>query len=612
MMANSVKYSSITIERENCCDDLAVAACGDSIALARALTVMESIRCENPALAPTANGGVLTNRIRRLLIVDQKPLRSVWPIGLIGILLAGICLAVLPMFSSDASAMNSPDGKATIETVPATNAVSQTTIRTDVETKPEIRKKDSKTGIEQRVFSDIMLIAGNDAKLRQSRIDMKYSNVIPYSFIPRRAAKELRAVKLGELDFTRFKNAGRPVDVTWLIVPNDFVNPMGYIQDGVSHYFLDYLNEPTDNPIVPYPDDHFFAPDHLGFYGMNQTRQLKFDVVRIREIDLGIGKKFGPVNALVLDDENSEFGLLGSKWARKVSGKKGGMLMHAAVGEFRIYPPPKEPLEVPDESTEHHNKLRQSDDGNDQKQQKNLPDFEVIEQNGRIRHVSVNSINIRRTPAELLKHFSSTIGRHGPQKGISITNMESIVSANPTKRFDKLVEANEIIFSLPEGSRSRASIIGDAVEISKQDETVEIIVTNGSVQWIDSVGVIRAKASPDGGAEQLVVSARISNDEVVLKMKTRRIEPSPDYPDPPVQVVMNVETGAPSDENQPPHGSVRYEIFEASEEEDKPMRLKMKWRYDLNRLAQEAEKQTGQKWDAIIWGVDKPKQDPRR
>ena len=54
-------------ERENCCDDLAVAVCGDALVYARALTELEQIRIAAPRLAMAANDGSLLNRVRRLL-----------------------------------------------------------------------------------------------------------------------------------------------------------------------------------------------------------------------------------------------------------------------------------------------------------------------------------------------------------------------------------------------------------------------------------------------------------------------------------------------------------------------------------------------------------------
>jgi beta-lactamase regulating signal transducer with metallopeptidase domain len=54
-------------ERENCCDDLAVAVCGDALVYARALTELEKIRIATPRLAMAANSGSLLQRVRRLL-----------------------------------------------------------------------------------------------------------------------------------------------------------------------------------------------------------------------------------------------------------------------------------------------------------------------------------------------------------------------------------------------------------------------------------------------------------------------------------------------------------------------------------------------------------------
>lgn len=59
----------IRIEREHCCDDMAVAACGgDVLTYARALTELEELRANVlPQLAVAANGGSLITRIRRLI-----------------------------------------------------------------------------------------------------------------------------------------------------------------------------------------------------------------------------------------------------------------------------------------------------------------------------------------------------------------------------------------------------------------------------------------------------------------------------------------------------------------------------------------------------------------
>jgi beta-lactamase regulating signal transducer with metallopeptidase domain len=60
----------VRVERENCCDDMAVAACGDVLVYARALAELEQLRTgggDTPALAVAASGGSLMERVGRLV-----------------------------------------------------------------------------------------------------------------------------------------------------------------------------------------------------------------------------------------------------------------------------------------------------------------------------------------------------------------------------------------------------------------------------------------------------------------------------------------------------------------------------------------------------------------
>ena len=60
-------------EREHACDDLAVGACGDAIALAEALAALERERHAGPPLVLAARGGSLLQRITRLLSGPPTP-----------------------------------------------------------------------------------------------------------------------------------------------------------------------------------------------------------------------------------------------------------------------------------------------------------------------------------------------------------------------------------------------------------------------------------------------------------------------------------------------------------------------------------------------------------
>ena len=64
--------TKIRIERENCCDDIAVGVCSDRVCYAKALATMEEIRASRPVLAVAATGGNLFERIKRLAGNEQS------------------------------------------------------------------------------------------------------------------------------------------------------------------------------------------------------------------------------------------------------------------------------------------------------------------------------------------------------------------------------------------------------------------------------------------------------------------------------------------------------------------------------------------------------------
>lgn len=67
----------VRVEREHCCDDLAVSACGDVLVYARALTELEQLRgAAAGQLALAATGGALLERIRRLVATPTPATRK--------------------------------------------------------------------------------------------------------------------------------------------------------------------------------------------------------------------------------------------------------------------------------------------------------------------------------------------------------------------------------------------------------------------------------------------------------------------------------------------------------------------------------------------------------
>jgi bla regulator protein blaR1 len=84
----------IRIERENCCDDLAVSLCGDPVAYAHALADLESLRSgphPDHHIAMAATGGSLLMRVRRLLGAPSSHTGRgpAWLAGSVALLLLG-------------------------------------------------------------------------------------------------------------------------------------------------------------------------------------------------------------------------------------------------------------------------------------------------------------------------------------------------------------------------------------------------------------------------------------------------------------------------------------------------------------------------------------------
>ncbi|HEX4546507.1 MAG TPA: M56 family metallopeptidase [Candidatus Acidoferrum sp.] len=77
----------VRTERENCCDDEAIAVCGDRLNYARALTLMEEWRTA-PSLMMAANRGPLAERVLRLLGVSGAS----GPMRMAGLGMGVVCL----------------------------------------------------------------------------------------------------------------------------------------------------------------------------------------------------------------------------------------------------------------------------------------------------------------------------------------------------------------------------------------------------------------------------------------------------------------------------------------------------------------------------------------
>jgi bla regulator protein blaR1 len=102
-------------EREHCCDDVAVAACGNAYDYARALAQLEESRSTS-MWAMAANGGVLTSRIGRLLGLKCAT-RNMSVTGMV--VIVGLCIAGVLLAGTTVAQLQSPAPSAPAMTVVA-------------------------------------------------------------------------------------------------------------------------------------------------------------------------------------------------------------------------------------------------------------------------------------------------------------------------------------------------------------------------------------------------------------------------------------------------------------------------------------------------------------
>ena len=100
----------IRIEREHCCDDIAVELCGDRVTYVRALATLEELRGSHAALALGADGGLLLSRIRRVLGMPPlaEPAAATWIAA--GVFLSALALALMPPVLEGEAAHHPLDG----------------------------------------------------------------------------------------------------------------------------------------------------------------------------------------------------------------------------------------------------------------------------------------------------------------------------------------------------------------------------------------------------------------------------------------------------------------------------------------------------------------------
>jgi beta-lactamase regulating signal transducer with metallopeptidase domain len=138
----------IRVEREHCCDDVAVSVTGNALVYARALTRLEELRVADAQAFIAANGGSLIGRIRRLagarVESPNAPSRFVAGAALLVVLVALIIAPSLPLRGEQQKAAEAKAATPKPQTAQSSVEVKAETAESDVETEtPEADVNDS-------------------------------------------------------------------------------------------------------------------------------------------------------------------------------------------------------------------------------------------------------------------------------------------------------------------------------------------------------------------------------------------------------------------------------------------------------------------------------------
>ena len=729
--------------REDCCDDEAVRACGNRLALARALASVEESRFSGHSLALAASGGALKRRIRRLLVREPETTGSWWLAGLVSL---GLVIAVA-VAARVSLAQNEPSSEATevqqvaeskkaekeraaIESSPRAGVKREKVEAIDPRAekrslkyathKPESTKRDGRTGAEKKLLADVEVAAIADGFKTSTRVDLVYSSVFRYTVIPARVAHAIGAEKLGTIEFGATSPRAN-AENTPLLDLKSFQAAAGEGDTKPSLEPADAKPEPIyvgqdvgkrrEIEFTPFPMDEFWVPGHLSFYNMNGQAQHKFEVVRIDFVDLGIGPTFGPIHALVSDDANSEFGVMGADWATAPPGPEGKGLIHSAGNGFyfghvnydgtidtsigdsvmseqgkviatreyssdsrtstawielngvgvpvdegveydgvkvyvslmhdvlavdvaskkvlwsvpwtkampmyeavaivaierdgksgfivRLTPIGKKDDPTSVQEFDLHTGRKLGPGGEDSKV--TIPLRKETDASGETTGASLTSPGNSLSATEWAKRFADTF-RQGSAAGF-VTREESVVKVKRPENLQlETAEAEEVEFLLPKGSGLRADFRGEKLTLGQSPDGMgeTVTITKGSLELLDSGGVTRAGATPGERADELLVECREENGGYRLKVQARNANPYLGLTHRRVAFGVNPRTGAADDETEPPHGAIRYEVAAPKPDGDRSFAFKMKWHFDLRRLAAEAERESGRKLSDIL------------
>lgn len=161
-------------------------------------------------------------------------------------------------------------------------------------------------------------------------------------------------------------------------------------------------------------------------------------------------------------------------------------------------------------------------------------------------------------------------------RGTWVTDEEPILTATAARVHDDTLRAAAVRVRLPGGSKLRAVFEGKSITVeSDPNQKSRVLVTAGTIRIIDDAGIVRCEIRADREGATLTWAANKSGCADSFEITPTDAQS--------VAVKVDSRTGAPANEQQPPHGSTRWKLI-APLTANEETRVHMQWTYDISEL----------------------------
>lgn len=158
-----------------------------------------------------------------------------------------------------------------------------------------------------------------------------------------------------------------------------------------------------------------------------------------------------------------------------------------------------------------------------------------------------------------------------------VTDEEPIVVAKDVTLKGDVLQSKSMRLRLPGGSKLRAAFEGNVVKIERvEGQPDRVLITGGSVTIVDGEGVKRVVIRADREDRTMIWTTVAGAEPGTFELTTSDVSGE-------LSARIDTTTGVAADEQQPPHGAVRWRVVAPLSGEG-VADLRMQWNYDVSKV----------------------------